>query len=85
MPWTQKQHHLAQAVAHGWKPPASSGIHMSVAVAKKMASEGVKDSESAEGDKSKGGAAHERGESMSKEAREKKRLAQRKALAMGRR
>jgi len=43
MPYTAKQHRLFQAISHGWKPPASSGIHISKEDATKMAHEGVKD------------------------------------------
>ena len=87
MPFTPKQNHLFRAIEHGWTPPAKSGISISKKDATKMAHEGVKDeaSESNEGDRAKGGPSHERSESSAKEAREKKRLAQRKALAGGRR
>lgn len=42
MPWTRKQHRLFAAIAHGWKPPAESGIKISQHDAAKMAAEGVK-------------------------------------------
>lgn len=47
MPWTEKQRHLFSAVAHGWQPPASSGIHISQADAEKMHHEDVGKSYSA--------------------------------------
>ena len=54
---------------------------IAIALSEKRRAEG--DDEAAEGDTGKGGAAHEAGESASKEAREKKRLAQLKALKEG--
>ena len=33
---TRKQANLMAAIAHGWKPPASSGIHVPVKVAKEF-------------------------------------------------
>ena len=42
MPWTPAQHRLFAAIEHGWKPPSSSGIHIPVATATKMAHEGIK-------------------------------------------
>lgn len=41
MPYTAKQNRLFRAIAHGWTPPASSGIKISKADASKMASEGI--------------------------------------------
>jgi hypothetical protein len=40
MPYTEKQHRLFQAIAHGWKPDRMKGP--SREEAKKMAAEGVK-------------------------------------------
>lgn len=42
MPYTAKQHRLFEAVAHGWEPPAKSGIKIDRATAARMAAEGVK-------------------------------------------
>lgn len=42
------QAHLMSAIAHGWEPPASSGIHVPVSVAKEFH----------EADKAKAHAAH---------------------------
>ena len=33
---SKKQAHLMAAIAHGWKPPRSSGIHVPVKVAKEF-------------------------------------------------
>ena len=33
---TAKQAHLMSAIAHGWKPPASSGIHIPLSVAQEF-------------------------------------------------
>ena len=42
MPWTQKQHNLAEFVAHNPGKARAEGISMTPAAATKMAAEGVK-------------------------------------------
>ena len=42
MPYTEKQHRVFQAIAHGWKPNKGSLASISQSEAKKMAGEGVK-------------------------------------------
>jgi hypothetical protein len=39
VPFTSRQRALFQAIAHGWRPPASSGIDMSQGTAKKLETE----------------------------------------------
>jgi hypothetical protein len=84
MPFSPKQHHLFQAVAHGWTPPSGSGIKISREDATKMAHEGVKKpmhSEMMEGDRGKSTMAHESSESRAKKAAERKRKMQRQLAA----
>lgn len=42
MPYTEKQHRVFQAIAHGWHPSSGSLSKLSQGQAKKMAGEGVK-------------------------------------------
>lgn len=42
MPYTEKQHRVFQAIAHGWNPKKGSLASISQSEAKKMAGEGVK-------------------------------------------